>query len=279
MTVLIAAGVGLALAGLVGGGARLAMRAHSRSQLVPQLVSGAPVLKKAADGADVRWHESTTTIYFDRSLAELAPGAVDAVQSGFGTWIGSDARVPDLSFDTTHQANFGKTPNGRSEISYGRITLPGHEHDLALTITFSDASTGEIVEADMIFNSEHSFGLLKSADSHHAGSEAADCNDKYDLQAVATHEAGHFFGLGEDFDQRLATMYFTTGRCELHKRVLTDSDVTTMSGLYLNSDVAAKAPAGKGCALAPAGSETDSSSPAYAGLVLLGIAAARRRRR
>jgi hypothetical protein len=277
--VLAAGVVGLALAGLVGGGARLAMRAHSRSQLVPQLVSGAPVLKKAADGADVRWHESTTTIYFDHSLAELAPGAVDAVQSGFGTWIGSDARVPDLSFDTTHKASFGKTPNGRSEISYGPIVLPGHEHDLALTITFSDASTGEIVEADMIFNSEHAFGLLKSAGSDHAGSEAVDCNDKYDLQAVATHEAGHFFGLGEDFDQKLATMYFTTGRCELHKRVLTDSDVTTMSGLYASSDDAAKAPTGKGCALASAGSGTGGSSPSYAVLTLLGIAAARRRRR
>jgi MYXO-CTERM domain-containing protein len=266
--------LGLAVGGVLAVGLATAAHLHARPLPIPQFVSGAPLLKTAGDGAEVRWHETATTIYFDHSLVEFAPGAENAVQAGFGTWLGSGARVPDLSFDTTSDAHFGKAPNGRSEISYGRITVPGHEHDLALTITFSDQSTGEIVEADMIFNSEHPFGLLQN-DSGEDG-DATNCHHKYDLQAVATHEAGHFFGLGEDYDERRATMFYTTARCELHKRVLANSDVSTMTELYAHSDQSEGSTQGKACSLA--GGAGGGGNAGLAALALLGFVAARRRR-
>ncbi len=202
-----------------------------------QIVSGNPALKKGSDGESVRWHSRKSKIYFDASLDNAGKYAREAVQLGFGTWIGSGARLPSLDFDSTRGAAFGQLPNGKSEVMYGPITLAGHENDLALTVTFSDPKTGEVVESDMIFNSKHPFGILPYTPPTVAPSASAQspvsCEQRYDLQSVATHEAGHFFGLGEDFDAKPATMYYTTGRCETNKRVLQGSDETTMSALYL----------------------------------------------
>jgi len=268
---------------------------HTRPAPVMQIVSGAPVLKKSTDGDNVRWHAQQTTLYLDSSLDKLGKQARDAVQVGFGTWLSSGAKLPGLSFDSTKDARFGPTPNGKSEVMYGPITIKGHENDLALTITFSDPTTGEVLEADMIFNSAHSYGVLSktgadddSSDHTKTASTSTtqtdSCKDKYDLQSVATHEAGHFFGLGEDYDLKPATMYYTTGRCETNKRVLQSSDETTMSALYVNSESssvsASSADTGKGCGGARIGlGKTGGAGSLAAVLGLLGFVSWRRRRR
>jgi hypothetical protein len=274
---------------------------HLRARPAPvmQIVSGSPVLKKSADGDNVRWHAQKTTVYLDASLDQVGNQAREAVQLGFGTWLSSGAKLPGLSFDSTKGAQFGSKPNGKSEIMYGPITIKGHENDLALTITFSDPDTGEVLEADMIFNSTHPFALLSSTsqDDDSAGptrpasmgmGQPASCQGKYDLQSVATHEVGHFFGLGEDYDVKTATMYYTTGRCETNKRVLQSSDETTMSALYVaggssdmsSASASSAADTGKGCGGARIGlGRTDGEGSLAAVLGLLGFVSWRRRRR
>ena len=261
---------------------------------VMQIVSGNPALKHGSDGESVRWHTGKSKVYFDASLDAAGNHARDAVQVAFGTWLGSGAKVPNLEFDTTQGAKFSQTPNGKSEIMYGPITLAGHENDLALTVTFSDPQTGQVVEADMIFNSNHPYGLLsydKSKSSDDATSttmarvDDTDCQQKYDLQSVATHEAGHFFGLGEDYDAKTATMFYTTGRCETNKRVLQASDETTMSALYVSNDMSAASDdasgetGAKGCGGARIGQgKTDGAVPLLSLAGLIGFVALRRRR-
>jgi hypothetical protein len=291
---LVAIGALSAIAGLV-----VAKRvSHSRAhpELVMQIVSGSPVLKKSSDGNSVRWHSNKAKLYLDASLDTLNAQARDAVQTGFGTWLSSGAKLPNLSFDSTKGATFGPTPNGKSEIMYGPITIAGHENDLALTITFSDPKTGEVLEADMIFNSNHPYSLLSaligSSDgtSEHNGLTTASanggssCTDKYDLQSVATHEAGHFFGLGEDYDVKTATMYYTTGRCETNKRALQSTDETTMDALYVTNETDGTSdPAtdtGKGCGGARIGLGKTGGEGSLLSLVgLLGFVSWRRRRR
>jgi MYXO-CTERM domain-containing protein len=262
---------------------------RARPASVVQIVSGNPTLKKGSDGDSVRWHSLRSKIYFDASLDNAGKHAREAVQLGFGTWIGSGAKLPSLDFDSTSGAKFGQVANGKSEVMYGPITLAGHENDLALTVTFSDPRTGEVVESDMIFNSKHPFGILpyapmSTAQSANIGNSSG-CDQKYDLQSVATHEAGHFFGLGEDFDSKTATMYYTTGRCETNKRVLQGTDETTMDALYLvgNSQAsgndADSESAAKGCGGARIGQgQTNGSVPMLSLLGLIGFVGWRRRR-
>jgi hypothetical protein len=280
----IALGALSAVLGL-GGPASLA---HLRARPAPvmQIVSGNPALKKASDGASVRWHTGKSTLYIDSSLEQLGSNAREAVQLGFGTWLGSGAKLPNLTFDSTTGARFGQTPNGKSEVSYGPITLAGHENDLALTVTFSDPQTGEVVEADMVFNSNHPYGLLpyQAAPGAMTTDDMAMCAQKYDLQSIATHEAGHFFGLGEDYDSTPATMFYTTGRCETNKRVLLPSDETTMDALYVanatQSEDDASVDKAKGCGGARIGQgNAGGAAPVLSLLGLLGFVAWRRRKR
>ncbi len=283
----IALGLVSAVLGLAGA----ASVSHFRARPAPvfQIVSGNPALKKGSDGDSVRWHTHKNKIYFDASLDKAGEHGRDAVQLAFGTWLGSGANVPQLEFDTTKNASFGQKPNGKSEVMYGPITLAGHENDLALTVTFSDPKTGAVVESDMIFNSKHPFGTLPYMATNGEKGVSTEmtpevCQQKYDLQSVATHEAGHFFGLGEDFDLKPATMYYTTGRCETNKRVLQNTDESTMTALYLTNDASssddAGADTGKGCGGARIGQgKTDGATPALALLGLLGFVAWRRKRR
>lgn len=271
------------LAGAVG-------LSHLRARPAPlaQIVSGNPALKKGTDGDSVRWHAKKSKVYFDASLDNAGKHAREAVQLGFGTWVGSGAKLPSLDFDSTKGATFGQVPNGKSEVMYGPITLAGHENDLALTVTFSDPKTGEVVESDMIFNSKHPYGILPYTGPATSLQNTASCDQKYDLQSVATHEAGHFFGLGEDFDAKPATMYYTTGRCETNKRLLQGSDETTMHALYLvgnaqasdsDDDLSGTTTSAKGCGGAHIGQgRTNGSVPMLSLLGLLGLVAWRRRR-
>ena len=290
----IALGAFSAVLGLSGAASLSHLRA--RPAPVMQIVSGNPALKKSSDGESVRWHAQKSKLYLDASLDQLGARAREAVQLGFGTWLGSGAKLPNLSFDSTSGAKFGQEPNGKSEISYGPITLKGHENDLALTVTFSDPKTGEVVEADMIFNSVHPYGMLpyQAAAGAMTAEDMASCAQKYDLQSIATHEAGHFFGLGEDYDSTIATMYYTTGRCETNKRILQGSDETTMDSLYVSGDTqsasaSASASANaddpnsetaKGCGGARIGQgNVSGTAPVVSLLGLLGFIGLRRRRR
>src|SRR5207249_3133152 len=69
----------------------------------------------------------------------------------------------------------------------------------------------------------------------------------YDLQNVATHEAGHFFGLGENITDGDATMFITSARGETKKRDLAGDDEDGVRILYATAPAAQT---GAGCALA-----------------------------
>lgn len=230
--------------------------------------SGSPGFKQTANGQALHWEQKALTVYLDKSLDKLGPGAHEAVMQAFGQWVASDTRLPDLSFDTG-QTSSGPKQDGKSTVSYGPITAAGHEHDVAITITYANDSSGEIIEADIILNSLYPMGVLtakptsplgqtaSNSDNGHAeghdsatdkstndGAEALDCRSRYDAQNVATHEAGHFFGLGEDLVEHKATMFQSIAHCETHKRVLALTDVSAVTTLYSKSADPEEAKAG-----------------------------------
>jgi hypothetical protein len=239
---LVALGASVSLAVVLG----LALRNHGSSTLERSVLHGSPGIKHTEGGREVRWRQRHSKITVDASVEKLGAHAVTAVQNAFGTWLGSDQKLPNLTFDTTRGTRVELRPDGKNTISVAPITLRGHEHDLAVTLTYSDEETGAIVEADIVINAEHAFRVLNADDADGkqpersscvtGGGGALRCSDgAYDLQNVLTHEVGHFFGLGEEMADPGATMYYCTSRCETHKRALTRADADSITTLYLRA--------------------------------------------
>jgi hypothetical protein len=172
--------------------------------------------------------------------------------------------------------------DGVNRVLYAPIEIPGYRNALAITLTYVDDATGEILEADLLLNSRHGLGLLSDdaeskavaaqcerEDDAHGRSDpspsgpdallvscggsaraAKTCGSQYDLASVLTHEAGHFLGLGDDPTEAFATMYYCTSPCETHKRQPRVTDTDALDEVYAGGfeDRAAA-----NCAVAPVG--------------------------
>lgn len=280
----LAVGCALACAPLVGA-AVWGSHSHHRAKVVQSVVSGRAGLRKTASGAPEHWFSSTLTVTIDPSLAHATRVSKSAFMDAFGAWASSSALLPQITFNTTEVPG-GAAQDGVNRLLLGPITMPGLEQALAITISYADADTGEVIEVDTVFNSAYDWtsigavgtGDAKDSDGKDNAGKADDskgCHGRYDLQNVATHEAGHFFGLGEDYDNPSTTMYVSSMPCQTTKRTLTTTDVAVISGLY--SQPLAGPTQNAACGARIAGGQDHNG----AALVALGVVAfvlARRRR-
>ena len=120
--------------------------------------------------------------------------------------------------------------------------------------------------------------MTANTKSMNGGVEAVDCRNRYDAQNVATHEAGHFFGLGEDLVKSNAAMFQIIDQCETHKRALATTDVGAISVLYAQSEDPEESAAGaRACSFGgvPEGGSGLAVSGLILGLSLLGRRRAR----
>jgi hypothetical protein len=245
-------------------------------------------------------------IHVDRSIDALGPHARTAIERAFAGWFAAADRLPRVRFEFREGAPFSADPDGINSLSFGPIDLPGHENDLAITLSHRNVATGEILEADVIVSSTKPWAELvgpvdaaapprvalpvdvspsarggpgRTLDSASPGASDApdtECNGRFDLQSVLTHEVGHFFGLGEDTERSGATMFATTWPCRTDKRSLAPSDVAAIASAY--SNLATDRGAGR-CSVGVG--PTGNLGTPCSGLVLAGLlwaAAARRRR-
>ena len=165
-------------------------------------------------------------------------------------------------------------------------TYRGIDGTLAKTsVTYND-QTGEIYDADIEVNAANNTVTITDNP----------VKVEYDLQAILTHEVGHFIGIAHS-PKRSAVMFSSYTPGSTSQRTLTDDDVAAVCAIYPpNSGVACNSeprggfdptcatPQDSGgiCAVSAVGNEK-SAAPSYAalGLVLAvcGVAVSRSRHR
>jgi hypothetical protein len=130
----------------------------------------------------IKWGRSPVRWF---STNASAPGVTTAqfqqtINAAFGTWEAVPAA--DITFQF---AGFtGASPGADDGLSV--LGFEGHgdlDRTLAATGFSIDILTGNIIESDVFFNTEFDWSVSGAANA-------------FDLQSVATHEIGHFLGLG-----------------------------------------------------------------------------------
>lgn len=132
---------------------------------------------------DIRWNRTISYFVTDRGVPGVPSGELrDAIGRAFSTWQGVSSAVVRSQFQSLTNAQ-PDGPDGRT--TFGFVDRPDLDRVLGATSFFLDQRTGEIVEADVFFNSRFAWS---TAGNGEAG--------RMDLQSVALHEIGHLLGLG-----------------------------------------------------------------------------------
>jgi len=105
-----------------------------------------------------------------------------AVQRAFQTW----AEVPSATIQPAQWKGFtGTDPFTTDSLSeIGFLSRPDLDRVLASTTYEVNESTGEVLASDIFFNTAFDWSVSPGGDS-----------SRFDLQSIAVHELGHFFGL------------------------------------------------------------------------------------
>jgi hypothetical protein len=178
-----------------------------------------------AQGA--RWTDGVVRLTVDASFEELEPRAFEALVGAVSAWQESAMALPTLVAQRGNSPTVGYRMGDSNENTV--IFEPGKSEmangALAITILTFDREAAQILDADIVVNGEHDFGVVDDM-------EPSSARRSYDIQNVLTHELGHFLGLGEDYDDHDATMYAYSMPGELNKRDLGARDAAVIDHLY-----------------------------------------------
>jgi hypothetical protein len=299
-----AAALGAVLSSLFVHDARafcIATTCDSRKQgACPHVVNGCIV-----DGARLHWESRCLSFGVQRDgspLHHITFDMADAIiQTAFEQWLDADCgagthpsfRMWDLGKPyggiICDKPEFNSIKPNANVWMFRDDKWPyeGADSTLALTSTIFERSSGALLDADVEINSKGNSITTTSISS----------DVERDLQAIVTHEAGHFLGLGHSQDTK-ATMYARYSPGDLNYRSLTKDDQAGICAIYPPdrdlSQCTAPSPA-HGFSLYCGGGEDDGTAsvtgcslpsqrttPAIGGLMVVaavGSAALRRRRK
>jgi hypothetical protein len=212
-------------------------------------------------------------------------------RASFASWLAADCGgsppsidIHDLGAISCGAAEYNQYTGNANIILFRNTSWPytDSSHTLALTTVTFNTKTAEIYDVDIEVN---------AAQVHITTS---DTDAEYDLQAILTHEIGHFFGLAHS-GNAAATMYARYKRGTLELRSLEQDDLNGICAAYpqdrnavtcdptprrgLKDSCGDAAPAeDDGCALTTSGPGTMSRGAVGAAIAAL-VAVARLRRK
>jgi len=137
--------------------------------------------------------------------------------------VGSFTGDPS-SFKTLSQRN------GVNEVGWVDISQE-YRNAIAVTMVWYDPLSKVIVEVDMAMNSALPWKQNTITDDPNSSSGDPDC---FDVQDIATHEAGHWLMLGDLYNKPTAsqTMYGYGSKGEMSKRSLESGDLAGLRAIY-----------------------------------------------
>jgi MYXO-CTERM domain-containing protein len=183
-------------------------------------------------GTPLAWKDGDVELLVDEggSVLRNISGAdtQTAVESALSTWMSADCPGgghPSFTANTQLKANlkaeFNENGANQSVVAYLDETWPYETGAVAKTQLAFSLDTGDIVDADTIYNSaEYSLALDPMA------------ADDIDLEAVMTHEIGHVLGLAHS-DAPGATMQKETkGFATAALKTLEPDDMAGICAIY-----------------------------------------------
>ena len=160
---------------------------------------------------DVKWPTGPVRYFVnDRDVPGVtAPEFRAAVGRAAATW----QAVPETSLSFEYQGMTAATPNqldGRN--TFGFLDRPDLDRVLGSTSLLLDAATGQIVEADIFFNTAFPWSVS-------TGGEAG----RVDVESVVLHELVHLVGLGHRIDRAKRLVHQDHGRVGRQRPSETDT--------------------------------------------------------
>lgn len=174
----------------------------------------------------IRWRVNVSSvptgdISQERALGSLRSGMFNMVSGRNTCGLADPVSVTQRNVgETSRSPRIGTGCLGRDQVNVVGFGSVSGSNTLAVACTYG--SGGNIVEADMIFSTSKSWTPWGNSPG---------CSGEFDLKGVATHEFGHWLGLGHS-DGPHQTMYPSIGSCDVSTRTLGRGDILGLRALY-----------------------------------------------